>query len=299
MDQAPGGGAERPAEGSGLPGCYRHPDRETGVRCVRCDRPICPECMISASVGFQCPECVRGGSGTGRPAGATAPRTLAGGVTSADPRLITKIILGLNLAVFLAVLSGGDRVTDPMLLVGQAVFSFGGPLEGVAEGQYYRLLSSVFLHEEVAHIALNMLALWFLGPPLEAALGRLRFVTLYVLSGLGGSALFYLVAAPNDAALGASGAIFGLFGATAVLMRRMNYDMRPVLVLLAINLVFTFTWSGIAWQGHIGGLVIGTAVAYGFVHAPRDKRILVQRAVVAAALLAIAAVVVIRTLQLT
>ncbi|WP_326797075.1 rhomboid family intramembrane serine protease [Streptomyces sp. NBC_01808] len=297
-DQAPGG-AERPAEDSGLPGCYRHPDRETGVRCVRCDRPICPECMISASVGFQCPECVRGGSGTGPAPGAAAPRTLAGGVMSEDPRLITKIILGLNLAVFLAVLTGGDRVSDPMLLVGKAIFSFGGPLEGVAEGQYYRLLSSVFLHEEVAHIALNMLALWFLGPPLEAALGRLRFVTLYVLSGLGGSALFYLVAAPNDAALGASGAIFGLFGATAVLMRRMNYDMRPVLVLLAINLVFTFTWSGIAWQGHIGGLVIGTAVAYGFVHAPRDKRVLVQRAVAAAALLAIVAVVVIRTLQLT
>ncbi|MFF0725001.1 rhomboid family intramembrane serine protease [Streptomyces sp. NPDC004134] len=297
-DQAPGG-AERPAEDSGLPGCYRHPDRETGVRCVRCDRPICPECMISASVGFQCPDCVRGGSGTGTAPRAAAPRTLAGGVMSEDPRLITKIILGLNLAVFLAVLTGGDRVSDPMLLVGKAIFSFGGPLEGVAEGQYYRLLSSVFLHEEVAHIVLNMLALWFLGPPLEAALGRLRFVTLYLLSGLGGSALFYLVAAPNDAALGASGAIFGLFGATAVLMRRMNYDMRPVLVLLAINLVFTFTWSGIAWQGHIGGLVIGTAVAYGFVHAPRDKRVLVQRAVAAAALLAIVAVVVIRTLQLT
>lgn len=299
MDQAPGGGAGKPAEESGLPGCYRHPDRETGVRCVRCDRPICPKCMISASVGFQCPECVHGGSGTGHAPGATAPRTLAGGVTSADPRLITKIILGLNLAVFLAAISGGDRVTDPMLLVGRAPFFFGGPVEGVAEGQWYRLLSSVFLHEEVAHIALNMLALWFLGPPLEAALGRLRFVTLYVLSGLGGSALFYLIAAPYDAALGASGAIFGLFGATAVLMRRMNYDMRPVLVLLVINLVFTFTWSGIAWQGHIGGLVIGTAVAYGFVHAPREKRILVQRAVAAGALLAIVAVVVIRTLELT
>ncbi|WP_407559874.1 rhomboid family intramembrane serine protease [Streptomyces sp. 184] len=299
MDQAPGGGAEIPAEDSGLPGCYRHPDRETGVRCVRCERPICPECMISASVGFQCPECVRGGSGTGHAPDAAAPRTLAGGVASSDPRLITKIILGINLAVFLAVLSGNDRVSDPMLLVGRAYFSFDGSLEGVAEGQWYRLLSSVFLHEEVAHIALNMLALWFLGPPLEAALGRLRFVTLYVLSGLGGSALFYLVAAPNDAALGASGAIFGLFGATAVLMRRMNYDMRPVLVLLAINLVFTFTWSGIAWQGHIGGLVIGTAVAYGFVHAPREKRIAVQRAVAAGALLAIVAVVVIRTLQLT
>lgn len=299
MDQAPDDGAGKPAGESGLRGCYRHPDRETGVRCVRCDRPICPECMISASVGFQCPECVRGGSGTGHAPGAAAPRTLAGGVTAADPRLITKIILGLNLAVFLAALSGGDRVVDPMLLVGRAVFSFGGPLEGVAEGQWYRLLSTVFLHEEPAHIALNMLALWFLGPPLEAALGRLRFVTLYVLSGLGGSALFYLVAAPNDAALGASGAIFGLFGATAVLMRRMNYDMRPVLVLLAINLAFTFAWSGIAWQGHIGGLVIGTAVAYGFVHAPREKRILVQRAVAAGALLAIVAVVVIRTLQLT
>lgn len=302
MDQAPGS-PDKPAgggDGGGPPVCYRHPDRETGIRCTRCERPICPECMVSASVGFQCPECVRGGSGTGHAPDANTPRTLAGGTATGDPRLVTKVLLGINLAVFLAVLSGGDRVTDALLLVGQATFPPDyGPLEGVAEGQWYRLLTSVFLHEAVAHIALNMLALWFLGPALEAALGRLRFVTLYLLSGLAGSALFYLVAKPTEGALGASGAIFGLFGATAVLMRRLNYDMRPVLVLLGLNLAITFTLDGIAWQGHIGGLVVGTAVAYGFVHAPRGKkRAPVQQAVAAAALVAVVAVVWIRTLQL-
>jgi membrane associated rhomboid family serine protease len=254
--------------------------------------------MVPASVGFQCPECVKGGSGTGHPPGAAAPRTIAGGVIAADRRLVTKILLGANVAVFVAVLIAGDRLVDHLLLFGQAVTEPYGPVEGVAQGQWYRLLTSMFLHQEVWHIAMNMLGLWFLGPPLEAALGRLRYSALYLLSGLGGSALTFLVSAPGQASLGASGAIFGLFGATAVLMRRMNYDMRPILILLGINLVFTFTWQGISWQAHIGGLAVGALIAYAMVHAPRKNRRLVQYGSCAAMLLLIVVACVVRTLQL-
>ncbi|MFF4156909.1 rhomboid family intramembrane serine protease [Streptomyces sp. NPDC001678] len=278
--------------------CYRHPDRETGIRCVRCERPICPECMVSASVGFQCPECVSAGSGTGHDHRATAARTVAGAVHTSDPRLVTKVLLGINIAVWIAVMATGDRLLDGMELFGEARLVDGGPLEGVAHGQWYRLLTAMFLHQAATHIAFNMLSLWWLGPPLEAALGRVRYLALYLLAGLGGSALTYAVAAPNQPSLGASGAIFGLLGATAVLMRRLKYDMRPVIALLVLNLIFTFTWSNIAWEAHVGGLVVGTAVAYGMVHAPRGKRLLVQRLTCAAALLVIFAMVVVRTAQL-
>ncbi|MGP3924427.1 rhomboid family intramembrane serine protease [Streptomyces sp. 8N616] len=299
MDQAPGS-PDTPAAAGGTPGCYRHPERETGVRCARCERPICPDCMVSASVGFQCPDCVKGTSGNGQAPYASRPRTIAGGTVAADPHLITKILLGLNLAVFVAVLVVGDRLVDELALVGEwPPPPYYVPTEGVAEGQWYRLLTAVFLHQAPWHIAFNMLGLWWLGGPLEAALGRVRYLALYLLSGLGGSALTYWLAGSGQPSLGASGAIFGLLGATAVLMRRMNYDMRPVIVLLVLNLVFTFTWANIAWQAHIGGLVVGAAVAYGMVHAPRERRALVQRVTCLVALLAIVAVVWIRTLQLT
>jgi membrane associated rhomboid family serine protease len=279
--------------------CYRHPDRETGIRCVRCERPICPDCMISASVGYQCPECVRTGSGTGHAPGASRPRTLAGGVVAADPRLVTKILLAVNVALFVAVQVVGDRLVEELVLFGRAATAPFGPMEGVAEGQWWRLATAMFLHQEIWHVAMNMLGLWFLGGPLEAALGRARFTVLYLLSGLGGSALTYLVASPVQASLGASGAVFGLFGATAVLMRRMRQDMRPVLVLLGINLVFTFTWSNIAWEAHIGGLAVGAVIAFALVHAPREKRALVQYGTCAAVLAVVLLVCVLRTLALT
>ncbi|MEV5237660.1 rhomboid family intramembrane serine protease [Streptomyces cinnamoneus] len=278
--------------------CYRHPDRETGIRCTRCERPICPECMVSASVGFQCPACVTSASGTGHAPRAATPRTIAGATHTDDPRLVTKVLLGINVAVWIAVMATGTGLLDALELFGRASLSDFGPSEGVAEGQWYRLLTAVFLHQQAMHIAFNMISLWFLGPPLEAALGRARYLALYLLSGLGGSALTYLLDAPNQPSLGASGAIFGLLGATAVLMRRLNYDMRPVIALLVLNLIFTFTWSNIAWEAHVGGLVIGTAVAYGMVHAPRDRRALVQRLTCLAALAVIVVVVGIRTLQL-
>ncbi|MFR9673050.1 rhomboid family intramembrane serine protease [Streptomyces sp. TR02-1] len=279
--------------------CYRHPDRETGIRCTRCERPICPDCMISAAVGYQCPECVRPGSGTGHRPGAEQPRTLAGGKVAADTWLVTKILLGLNLAVFVAVLALGTSFSNEMLLFGRAVTERFGPVEGVAEGQWYRLLTSAFTHQEIWHIGMNMLVLYMVGPRLEAALGRGRYLALYLLSALGGSVLTYVVAAPYEASLGASGAIFGLFGAVAVLVRRLRYDMRPILILLGVNLVFTFTLPNIAWEAHLGGLAAGAVIAYAMVHAPRERRALVQYGTCAAVLVVEVAAVVLRTVSLT
>ncbi len=279
--------------------CYRHPDRETGVRCTRCERPICPECMISASVGFQCHDCVRGGSGTGPTPAASRPRTVAGGTLTADPRLLTKLLIGINLAAYLVQLTVGDSFTDRFELVGRFYSYHLGGLQGVTEGQYYRLLTAMFLHGGYAHILFNMLSLWWIGGPLEAALGRARYIALYIVSGLAGSALTYLLVEPGQPSLGASGAIFGLFGATAVLMRRLNYDMRPIMALLVINLIITFEVSNIAWQAHIGGLVAGVVTGYAMVHAPRHRRALIQYGTCALVLALTVVLVLIRTAQLT
>ncbi len=309
VDQAPGSPQDPrnpgpqdpgPRDAHSLPGCYRHPDRETGVCCTRCERPICPECMVSASVGFQCPECVRGGSGTGHAPGASQPRTLAGGTVTADPRRLTKALLGVNLLVFLVQLTLGDRFTDRFDLIGLAYVPELGSIEGVADGQWYRLLTSMFLHGGYVHIMFNMLSLWWIGGPLEEALGRARYLALYLVSGLAGSALTYLIADANQPSLGASGAIFGLFGATAVLMRRLRYDMRPIIVLLAINLIFTFSPGfNISWEAHLGGLVSGVLIGYAMVHAPRERRALIQYGVCALVLAAVLVTTLLRTAQLT
>ncbi|MER5947445.1 rhomboid family intramembrane serine protease [Streptomyces sp. NPDC001904] len=297
MEQAPGS-PQDPQDAQGLPGCYRHPDRPSGIRCTRCERPICPDCMVSASVGFQCPECVRGGSGTGHAPTANQPRTLAGGTIAADPRLVTKVLIGLCVLAFV-----GQQTLDlfdsRFEMIGRAMVPGFYTPQGVAEGQWYRLVTSMFMHTGIAHIVLNMLTLWWIGGPLEAALGRARYLALYLVSGLAGSALCYLLAAPNQASVGASGAIYGLFGATVVLTRRLNYDLRPVIALVVINLVITFTWGAIAWQAHIGGLVAGLAVGYAMVHAPREHRSLIQYGTCAVVVLAVIVTVIARTAQLT
>ncbi|MFD5635742.1 rhomboid family intramembrane serine protease [Streptomyces sp. NPDC127077] len=303
MDQQPPGSPQGPPDqgpqdSRSLPGCYRHPDREASVRCTRCERPICPECMVSASVGFQCPECVRGGSGTGHTPAANQPRTLAGGTVASDPRLVTKLLIGLNLALYLVQVVVGDAFTNSFDLFGRAWLS--GEFQGVAEGQWYRMVTSMFLHGSVMHILFNMVSLWWIGGPLEAALGRARYITLYFVSGLAGSALSYLLAGPQQPSLGASGAIFGLFGATAVLMRRLNYDMRPVIGLLVVNLIISFSPGfNIAWQAHVGGLIGGVVVGYAMVHAPRERRNLVQFGVAGLMLAAVVLTTLLRTTQLT
>ncbi|MGW2819999.1 rhomboid family intramembrane serine protease [Streptomyces sp. NPDC001443] len=291
MDQARG--SQQDAQS--LPGCYRHPDRETGIRCTRCERPICPECMVNASVGFQCPDCARESG-----AAAARPRTVAGGAVAADPRLATKVLIGLNLALFLVQKIVGDRFSERFDLLGQAYVPILHSVEGIAQGQWYRLLTSMFLHGGYVHILFNMLSLWWIGGPLEAALGRVRYLALYFVSGLAGSAFCYLIAAPNQPSLGASGAIYGLFGAMVVLMRRLNYDMRPMIALLVINLLFTFgPGMNIAWQAHLGGLVAGVAIGFAMVHAPRRHRALVQYGSCALVLAVVVGVTLLRTFQLT
>jgi membrane associated rhomboid family serine protease len=302
MDQSPNGpqgpDGQAPPPAHSPPGCYRHPDRETGIRCTRCERPICPDCMVNASVGFHCPDCARGGTGTGPAPAASRPRTLAGGTVAADPHLITKILIAINVAVFIAVHARSSLLGD-LVLIGRWPPAPYMPTEGVAEGEWYRLVTSMFTHQEIWHIGFNMLGLWWLGGPLEAALGRARYLALYLASGLAGGALTYLLAAPTTASLGASGAIFGLFGATGALVRRLNADMRPVIALLVINLVFTFGWHNIAWQAHIGGLVAGAVIGYAMLHAPRERRTLVQYGTCALVLVVVVGLTLLRTAQLT
>ena len=173
----------------------------------------------------------------------------------------------------------------------------------VADGELYRLLTSAFLHYGLTHILFNMWALYIVGPPLEMALGRLRFGALYFLSALGGSVLVYLASALNAATAGASGAVFGLFGAMFVVGRKLNMDVRFVVVIIALNLAFTFvipliSSQNISWQGHIGGLVTGAAVAAAFAYAPRARRDLVQAGAAVTLLLLFAGLIWWRTTEL-
>lgn len=245
------------------PVCYRHPDRPTALGCTRCGRPACPECLRTAPVGQQCVDCVHA-------AAAAVPRVSAASVSG--PRApagskpwVTYGLIAVNVAVFLL------QQVRPEL---RDQFSLWPP--AVAAGDYYRLVSSAFMHYGLMHIAFNMWALYVLGPPLEEHLGRARFGTLYALSALGGSTLVYLLSPVNAATAGASGAIYGLFGATFVAARRLHLDVKWLVGLIAINLAMTFTIPGISWQGHIGGLITGAAVTAAFVYAPRAQRNLVQ-----------------------
>jgi membrane associated rhomboid family serine protease len=280
--------------------CYRHPDRETGIRCTRCERPICPACMVSASVGFQCPECVRQVDRSAHQA--AQPRTVAGGrVGTGDPFLVTKILIAVNVALWLVELAVGDKVvTNFGLYAACAPPQYGHLCGGAANGEWYRVLTSAFLHERTnpLHIGFNMMSLWWIGAPLEQRLGRARYTALYFVAAFGSSAAVLLIA-PGSLTIGASGAIFGLFGATAVYMRRLRYDMRPIMILLGLNILFSFTWANVSWQGHAGGLVAGTLVAIGMLYAPRERRTLVQWGTTAAVLVASLVITVIAVAQVT
>jgi membrane associated rhomboid family serine protease len=247
------------------PTCYRHPDRPTYVRCTRCNRYICPECMRDAAVGHQCAECVNVGAKTIR-----QPRTRFGGREYGSNPVVTYALIAMNVVMFVLQNVSAD-VQSELVLRSPAV----------ADGDLYRLVTSAFLHYGTTHLLFNMWALYVVGPSLEKALGRLRFSALYALSALGGSVLVYLLSSLGAATAGASGAIFGLFGATFVIGRRLNLDVRWVVGLIALNLAFTFvipliSSQNISWQGHIGGLVTGAVVAAAYAYAPRDRRTLIQ-----------------------
>jgi membrane associated rhomboid family serine protease len=269
--------------------------------------------MRAASVGHQCPECVAEGRRTQRPA-----RTVFGGGVAGRQGYVTKALIALNvLFMILSVYSdrGGDSIaggsgfgglsggrtplSDWGSVLGLAQYQEFGPLHGIAAGEYYRLLTAMFLHYGVIHLLMNMWALWVLGRSLEAVLGPLRFLTLYLLAGLGGNVAVYVFAASNAPTAGASTAIFGLFAALFVIMRRLGRDTSSVIPILVINLVFTFAVPGISIAGHLGGLVTGAIVALILAYAPRMGRSAFQLGGSAVILLALIGLTVVRTAMLS
>lgn len=232
--------------------CYRHPDRETRVSCSSCGRPICPECMTPTPVGMRCPECasqrtrvVRNPTGT--PGPQDAPATYA--------------LIAINVIVFLIeIAQGGGGFYELGLTRFIVNFSLLGP--AVAEGEWYRLVTSGFLHEGILHIGFNMFLLLILGRLLEPALGTPRFLVLYFASLLAGS-LGALIVTPDSFGLGASGAVFGLAGAVFVIARGRGMDALASQIgfLILFNLVFSFIYPHISWGAHVGGLIGGVICA--------------------------------------
>jgi len=269
------------------PTCYRHPGRPACVRCTRCERYLCPDCMRPRTVGHQCVECVQAGARTIR-----QPRTRFGGRRRSATPLVTYVLIAINVLAFILQMTSAGLERQLTLWP-----------PAVADGQLYRLVTAAFLHYGATHLLLNMWALYVVGPPLEMWLGRLRFGALYGLSGLGGSVLVYLLSPLNTATAGASGAIFGLFGATFVVGKRLALDVRWVVAIIVINLAFTFVIPAvssqlISWQAHVGGLVTGGLVAAAYVYPPREHRNLIQAVVTIIALAMFAALICWRTADL-
>ena len=282
----PGPGAD---QGTSIPTCFRHPGRETYVSCVRCGRPACPDCLRSAAVGQQCVECVREGNRSQRrPLAAFGGRPSGGAV-------VTWTLVAINVVLYLAELARPNLQYD-LGMIGLGRLPTSGSLQGVAQGQWYRLITSAFLPPAGGglgplDILFNMWALVLVGPALERLLGHVRFITVYLVSALGGS-VGLLLAAPYELALGASGAIFGLFGAWFVVARRLRLDSRWIVTVVVLNLILGFVVPHIAWQAHLGGLVAGGLLTAAYAYAPRASRALIQAgatvAIVALLILAVA-----------
>lgn len=249
-----------------FPSCHRHPGARAGVSCQRCGRPICAQCMTPASVGFHCPDCVRGAA---RSSPVVRFRDLRG-----DRPLVTSVLIALNVLGFLAVVAsggspfnGGGTVTEQGMTLGRGlVYSVSGnratfELVGIAHGEWWRIVTGGFLHAGLLHLGMNMVLLWLIGKQLEEVLGRARFAALYAACLVGGS-FGALLVSPTVGTVGASGAVFGLMGAAVVAQRRSGIDVwrNGIGGLVLINLLLTFAVPGIAVGAHIGGLVVGVLV---------------------------------------
>ena len=239
--------------------CYRHPDVQTRVHCTRCDRPICPDCMIPAPVGHQCPECVEQArrdfrSGPGR--------ALRGGV-SATNALLVAIAIPFVIEV---ILGGPQALFNPSA---EILFDMGAmqPI-AVADGQFWRLFTAMFLHAGLLHVALNAYFFWLFGRMVEASFGRTWMVLIYVVAGFLASVASYAFGPVTTLAVGASGAISGVFGAfIAYNYRRRQHAMnaanlRLALTVIVLNAVIAIGYSSIDWRAHVGGLVAGFALGY-------------------------------------
>lgn len=254
--------------------CYRHPNREALVRCTRCDRPICPDCMRPASVGFHCPDDVSLAAKTVR-----APRTSVGARVMNAPPYVTVALIVANVIVYVITgaqsAHGFSQVGDASsrLFVDWQLW----PPDIHNHHEYYRLLTSGFLHVSVLHIFFNMLALGFIGPPLERLLGPWRFATVYLLGLLGGSAAVYAFGNVLTAEVGASGAIFALFAACLVMVRKLPLDPQWLVMVVVLNFVFTFSVHNVSKLAHLGGTVAGALAALAVAGWPRANQRLSTR----------------------
>lgn len=256
-----------------LPACVRHPDRPTGLRCVRCDRPACPDCLREASVGYQCVDCVNEGTRSVRP-----KRTPSGAKVRRNRRSLVVVpsLIAVNVLAFaITALQAGSIVSNDkseLFRDGTLVPAF------VSAGQWWRLITSGFLHfgnyggYGPVHLLFNMFALWVIGRDLEIALGRARFLSVYLLALLGGSTSVMLFGDAGGGVAGASGAVYGLFGGIAVVVFKAKLNPAPVLTLIAINVFLSVTLPGISLLGHIGGLVAGALATGAMVYAPAPQR---------------------------
>lgn len=271
------------------PVCPRHPDRTTGLRCARCDRPACPDCLREAAVGYHCVDCL---AASGR---AREPVTVAGARLGRRPLVVPAIVL-VNVLVYLATAvqaGSGTRNADSALFDQFALI----PLP-VAEGEWWRLITTGFLHIGLIHLVMNMIALWVIGKDLELVLGRSRFTAVYALALVGGSTAVFLFGDLSSPVAGASGAVYGLMGGIAVAAYRLKVSLRPVLIVIAINIVFTISIPGISLLGHLGGLIIGAVATGALVYAPRQRLGRWQAGALGVVLLLIVALLITRYAQL-
>ncbi len=276
------------------PVCYRHPGRPTYVSCVRCGKPACPDCLRPAAVGHQCVDCIKSGN-----RGVRQATGRFGGALTADAR-VTRALLVINVLLFIIELAHSQLGYDWAMI---GAFPRHAPVFGVAAGQWYRLITSAFLpppgvgYLGFLDIAFNMWALFVVGPAVERALGHARFLSVYLIGAVGGSMLVYYLV-PYELAAGASGAIFGLFGAWFVLARRLQADVRPVVLLIVLNLVLSFSVAQIAWQAHVGGLIAGGLLTAAYAYAPRKNRTAIQVAATLAMIAIFVVAVLIRNHEL-
>jgi membrane associated rhomboid family serine protease len=264
--------------------CRQHGPTDRPLACTRCGTLTCPQCLTPAAVGSHCPDCIRAGARRQR-----VVRTPFGARSVSGWHVSTLLVIA-NVAVYIAN-RAGVKIGGQLIDIRFDLFH-----PAVANGEWWRLLTSTFLHATVIHLAFNMAALIAFGPQVEAAMGRIRFAGLYFLAALGGSAAGFIFGPPGGASVGASGAIFGIFAAYFVIARRVGADTTPIVALLGINLLFSFASPIIDWRGHVGGMVTGALAAWAMAAVPRVRwRAWLQAAALLVILLALIAGVAYRT----
>ena len=236
--------------------CYRHPDRETFVKCQRCGRPICGECQTLAPVGVHCPECVREARGSGGSVARPMGRRLVNAVRPGSGRpVVTITLIAINVVVFIAELLTGNQM---MGSGSGSVVNLLAYFPGAIAVHPWALITNAFVHASLIHIAVNMYSLFVLGVPLERYFGRARFIALYLIGTIGADVGVDFLS--KGGAIGASGAVFALLGVLILFSRRLGFSPTWLVVIGIVNLGYGFVAAGISWQGHLGGLVGGLLV---------------------------------------